>query len=93
MALYQEAALLKAELSRVPEGDPNQAEVYFLGIAGDGTERVFSGEVTAFRDHFDNLYPLEHEAIRLGDLSATSLSAMLTNSGIRWQSPNLVQAT
>ncbi|CAA0104636.1 Uncharacterised protein [Halioglobus japonicus] len=140
-ALYREADLLQEELSRVPAGDPSKVELYFLGIAGDGTQRVFSREVKAFRDYFDNVLPLDarqvnlindresigkrplatstsieqalaklatsmnldqdllvvyisshgsseheislaNEAIRLGDLSATSLSEMLTRSGI-----------
>jgi hypothetical protein len=65
LALYREAALLEAELGRVPDGDPTQAEIYFLGIAGDGTERVFGREVTAFRDHFDSVNPLGARQINL----------------------------
>ena len=64
-ALYREASLLEAELGKVPDGDPSQVEIYFLGIAGDGTQRVFSREVTAFRDYFDELNPLRARQINL----------------------------
>jgi hypothetical protein len=52
-ALYGEAAMLEEELAAVAPGNPGQPEVYFLGIAGDGTQRVFSREAAAFRDHLD----------------------------------------
>ena len=54
-ALYREAALLEADLAGLAEGDPRRPELYFLGIAGDGTQRVFSREVAAVRGYFEGL--------------------------------------
>ncbi|NQX87105.1 MAG: peptidase C13 [Halioglobus sp.] len=64
-ALYGETALLEEELLTLVPGDPDTPEVYFLGIAGDGTQRVFSREVSAFRDHLDRLSSLQERQIAL----------------------------
>ena len=83
LALYREAALLDAELGDVPDGDPDQVEIYFLGIAGDGTQRVFSREVTAFRDYFDKLNPLRARQINLiNDRDTIGLHPMATLTSI-----------
>lgn len=44
-ALYGQESLLTNALEQIAEGDPDQTELYFLGIAGDGSQRVFEREV------------------------------------------------
>ncbi|MEM6582456.1 MAG: C13 family peptidase [Pseudomonadota bacterium] len=82
-ALYRERTMLDTALANVPQGDPNTTEVFFLGIAGDGTERVFSREVTAFRDYFDQITPLSTRQINLiNDRSTIAKKPMATMTSI-----------
>lgn len=82
-ALYSERSMLDNALNSVPQGDPATAEVFFLGIAGDGTERVFSREVTAFRDYFDQVAPLATRQINLiNDRSTIAEKPMATLTSI-----------
>ncbi|MEM1156302.1 MAG: C13 family peptidase [Pseudomonadota bacterium] len=82
-ALYRERTMLDTALANVPQGDPTKTEVFFLGIAGDGTERVFSREVTAFRDYFDQIAPLASRQINLiNDRSTIAEKPMATMTSI-----------
>ncbi|EAR07812.1 hypothetical protein MED297_05189 [Reinekea sp. MED297] len=44
-ALYTQTDLLEKSLQQIAQGDPEQTELYFLGVAGDGSQRVFEREV------------------------------------------------
>lgn len=44
-ALYTEAQRLEQQLAAVADQTPGKTDVYFLGIAGDGTQRVFGREL------------------------------------------------
>ncbi|MEM1111387.1 MAG: C13 family peptidase [Pseudomonadota bacterium] len=82
-ALYTESALLTDAFARLNHSDPERSEVYFLGIAGDGTERVFTREVSAMRNHFDALHSLEGRNISLlNDRTAIGEQPMATRTSI-----------
>jgi len=83
-ALYSEDALLAATLDAVQRGDPERREVYFLGIAGDGTQRVFSREIAAFGAFLDEIAPLAGREVRLvNDRDAIGERPMATRTSIR----------
>ncbi|RJG51172.1 C13 family peptidase [Motilimonas pumila] len=45
LSLYQQASLLKAQTAQIKASDADATNVYFLGIAGDGSQAVFRREV------------------------------------------------
>lgn len=56
-ALNEHPERLQSMLKQLPEGNPNEIELYFVGIAGDGSQRVFEREVlsaqTLLNERFD----------------------------------------
>jgi hypothetical protein len=82
-ALYREAEMLEEALAAVAQGEPGQPEVYFLGIAGDGTQRVFSREATAFRDYLDQGVSLsERQVTLINDRTQIGKRPMATRTSI-----------
>lgn len=82
-ALYEESAILEKELEELTPGEPGQPEVYFLGIAGDGTQRVFSREANAFRDRLDTGAPLgDRQVTLLNDRTLIGKRPMATRTSI-----------
>lgn len=51
--IYGQHDLLQASIDQLLPNDPEQTDLYFLAVAGDGTEKVFENEVTSVRDYFD----------------------------------------
>lgn len=45
LSLYQQASLLQAQTAQIQTSDADKTNVYFLGIAGDGSQAVFRREV------------------------------------------------
>lgn len=82
-ALYREASLLEEALAGLAPGIPGQPDVYFLGIAGDGTQRVFSREAMAFRDYLDRASPLgERQVTLINDRTVIGDRPMATRTSI-----------
>lgn len=82
-ALYTEGNRLEKALLNIEAGDPQKPEIFFLGIAGDGTQRVFSREVNAFRQYFDERYALGERQISLvNDHSLIAVAPMATLTSI-----------
>lgn len=67
-ALYRQNQFLTRELSALQPGDPEAIELYFLGIAGDGSQEVFRREVEAIQAQFDR------------DFTTADRSLLLVNS-------------
>lgn len=55
-ALYRQRSLLDAALATVQPSDPKRIQLYFLGVAGDGTQEVFRREVDFVRAQFDQRF-------------------------------------
>lgn len=51
--LYNQNALLAKSWEGLKENDPNKVDLYFLGIAGDGSQAVFRREIIFVKNHFD----------------------------------------
>lgn len=44
-ALYNQANMVESQLDKLAENNPEQQELYFIGIAGDGAQEVFRREI------------------------------------------------
>lgn len=43
--LFEQGTRIDAEIARMPASDPKHPSTYFVGFAGDGSQRVFAGEI------------------------------------------------
>jgi len=83
-ALYEQRALLDAALAAVAPRDPDRINLYFLGIAGDGSQEVFRREVDFVRAEFDRLYGTQGRSLSLVNSRNTFDTApMATVTSIR----------
>jgi len=83
-ALYTQRALLDAALAAVAPRDPDRINLYFLGIAGDGSQEVFRREVDFVRAEFDRSYGTQGRSLSLINSRNTLDSApMATMTSIR----------
>ncbi|HVL02201.1 MAG TPA: C13 family peptidase [Dongiaceae bacterium] len=81
-ALYTEAPRLEQQLQQVQAGVPGVTELYYLGVAGDGSQRVFGREIDFVTQQLQQRYPLDGHSVtlindrfRVGDASmATRVS-------------------
>lgn len=71
LALYNQRELLDGQLAGLAPGDPRTTDLYFLGIAGDGTAGVFRREVLYLKRQFDQQMGTMGRSLALvnGDLS------------------------
>ena len=53
LALYSQDSLLAEQLSDLKPGEPDQIDLYFMGIAGHGAQEVFRKEVESIQNQFD----------------------------------------
>lgn len=57
IALYNQTELMEQARSDIDSNNPNEIDLYFLGISGDGTQAVFRREIqfveTLFKDKFN----------------------------------------
>ena len=79
--LYQQQQRLDQLLLTITEQDPERTELYFVGIAGDGTQGVFRREVQFIQAMFDRQY------------GTSGKSATLINSNFSWQQIPLATIT
>lgn len=56
IALYNQNQLLEAAWHRLEDNDPDNIDMYFLVIAGDGKEGVFRREALYVKDYFDHTF-------------------------------------
>ena len=83
-ALYNQRALLDTALAGVAARDPSRINLYFLGIAGDGSQEVFRREVDFVRAEFDGSYGTKGRSLALINSRNTIDSApMATMTSIR----------
>jgi len=54
--LYNQNELLQRSWQGLRDNDPQDIDMYFLGIAGDGSQAVFRREVLYVRDYFDRMF-------------------------------------
>lgn len=64
-ALYTEQVRLQQQLATLAAGTPGQTELYFLGIAGDGTQRVFGREIDFIHQQLQQRYDLRQRSVLL----------------------------
>lgn len=89
--LYNQRELLERELAAVQPGRPGIAEIYFVGMAGDGQQNVFMKEVNAVSQLFRERFGAAGRVVRLINnrreqgkapiASVTSLAAALNRVG------------
>ena len=81
-ALYSEAQRLDQQLQRLQPGVAGVTELFYLGVAGDGSQRVFGREIDFITQQLQQQFPLDGRAVtlindrfRIGDASmATRVS-------------------
>lgn len=64
-ALYNQSALLQQHLDGVQEQNPEQIELFFVGIAGDGSQGVFRREMDFVSTLFADEYEAKNKSISL----------------------------
>jgi hypothetical protein len=64
-ALYHQKALLEKEWSTLLVQNPEKIDLYFVGIAGDGTQEVFRREVGFVKTLFDENYATKGRSVSL----------------------------
>lgn len=64
-ALYAQPALLHEFLSQITPRDPKKINLYFLAIAGDGSQEVFRREVDYIQNQFDTAYGARGHSLSL----------------------------
>lgn len=79
--LYRQQDRLHQLIDSIAEEDADRAEIYFVGIAGDGTQGVFRREVNYIRELFDTQYGTEDK------------SAVLINGRVSYQQDPLATTT
>lgn len=65
LAIYSEAERLQQQLSQMQEQTPGKTDLYYLGIAGDGSQRVFGREVDTVTEKIHARYQNEDKTILL----------------------------
>ncbi len=63
--LYNQNALLEKSWNNLKENDPDKVELYFLGIAGDGSQAVFRREINFVKRQFDSRFKTAGKSIAL----------------------------
>jgi hypothetical protein len=56
ISLYNQHELLEKSWQQLQDNDPHNIDMYFLGIAGDGTEGVFRREILYVKNYFDRTF-------------------------------------
>lgn len=83
-ALYSEHERLQQQLAQVQPGIPGQPELFFLGIAGDGTQRVFGREVDFVHQQLAQRYALDgHSLLLINDRERIGTTAMATRTSVQ----------
>ena len=65
IALYNQNELLHNFWKQLDENDPDNIDMYFLGISGDGTQAVFRREVEYIKAYFDNTFGTRGKSVAL----------------------------
>ncbi len=64
-ALYNQVGLLQLAKNNLTIHDPDKIDLYFLGVAGDGSQDVFLREINYITEKLTTLYSLEGRVTRL----------------------------
>ncbi|MCS3904041.1 hypothetical protein J2T55_002074 [Methylohalomonas lacus] len=80
LALYRQNQFLTRELSALQPGNPDAVELYFLGIAGDGSQEVFRREVETIRTQLDRDFATADRSLLLVNSRTTTTQLPLATS-------------
>ncbi len=64
-ALYKQSALLSDAIAALQASDEQRPNMYFLGVAGDSSQRVFERELRYVQQLFDEQYGTEGRSLSL----------------------------
>ena len=82
--LYHQKERLDTLINALDNNDPDLVELYFVGIAGDGSQGVFRREVNYIRDIFDRHFDTANKSALLINSDVTYHQVPLaTNTSIR----------
>lgn len=79
--LYSQVSRIDKELAAIDLQDPDDIEMYFVGVAGDGSQGVFRREVKAIKNIFDEEYDTKNKSL------------LLINSNVTYQDTPLATPT
>lgn len=71
IVLYNQQELLQKSWQSLQENDPEGIDMYFLGIAGDGSQAVFRREIQFVRDYFDDTLQTRGKSVALINATQT----------------------
>lgn len=74
-ALYHQSGLLAKELASLKDRDPGRVNLYFLAVAGDGTQEVFRREAEFVKQQFDTQFGTQGRSLALVN-SRTTVTKM-----------------
>jgi hypothetical protein len=77
--LYGQPRLLAEHLDRIQSGRPGEAEIFFLGVGGDGHQNVFLRETRAVEQLFHERFQTRGHSLILANNVATIHSLPLAN--------------
>ena len=84
ITLYNQNELLEKHWQQLQHNDPNNIDMYFLGIAGDGTEGVFRRETLYVKNYFDQTFDTAGKSLALINSKQTINEIPLaTNTSIK----------
>ncbi len=83
-ALYLQRPLLDQALATLTPSDPSRISMYFLGVAGDGTQEVFRREVEFVRKQFDRDFGTRgHSLTLINSRNTVDTQPMATRTSLR----------
>ncbi|RIX48281.1 MAG: hypothetical protein D3M94_05165 [Rhodocyclales bacterium GT-UBC] len=83
-ALYSQPELMKTLAAQLAARDPERINLFFLGIAGDGSQEVFRREVEFIRNQFDTIYGTQgHSLALINSRNTVSKAPLATLTSIR----------
>ena len=83
-ALYSENSRLDKQLTALKPGTPGHTDLYFLGVAGDGSQHVFGRELKFVYGQLSKRYDLAgHSVLLVNDRDRIGEATMATRISVR----------
>ncbi|CAH0992696.1 hypothetical protein SIN8267_02829 [Sinobacterium norvegicum] len=79
-ALYHQADVLQRQLAAIKAGENDRIELYFIGFAGVGAERVFGRETAYAQALFERQFDTQNRSIALINSKANGDDVILASS-------------
>lgn len=83
-SIYSESIRLDKQFANLDENDPDIVELYFVGVAGDGLQKVFGREIDFISERIGERFNNENKIIKLiNDRKRIGKTSMATKFSIK----------